>query len=109
MRLLVDENLSPKIVRLLDGRFPGTVHVASVGLAGSGDEAIWRYARDNGFVVLSKDSDFNQRALLRGGPPKVVWLRVAEMRTNEIAATVLATADELERFDIDGEQSVLVI
>lgn len=109
MRFLVDENLSPKIVSLLDSRFPGTVHVSAAGLAGSGDEMIWRHARNNGFVVLSKDADFNQRALLRGHPPKVVWARVGEMRTNEIAAAVLARADELDRFEVDAEQSVFVI
>ena len=109
MRFLVDENLSPKIVRLLDHRFPGTIHVSTAGLAGSGDEVIWRYARDNSLVVLSKDSDFNQRALLRGHPPKVVWARVGEMRTTEIAATVLARADELEQFEGDEELSVFVI
>ncbi|MFT3853491.1 MAG: DUF5615 family PIN-like protein [Ilumatobacteraceae bacterium] len=106
---MVDENLSPKIVRLLETRLPGTVHVSSVGLAASADEAIWRYARDNAFVVLSKDADFNQRALVRGHPPKVVWARVGEMRTNEIAATVLAPADDLHRFEADTEQGVFVI
>ena len=109
VKFLVDENLSPKIVRLFDPRFPGTMHVSSAGLAGSGDEAIWRYAGEHGFVVLSKDSDFNQRALLRGHPPKIVWARVGEMRTNEIAATVLARADELDRFEDDAELSVFVI
>lgn len=85
------------------------MHVSSVGLAGSRDEVIWRYPRENGLVVLSKDSDFNQRALLRGHPPKIVWARVGEMRTNEIAATVLARPDELDRFEVDAEQSVFVI
>ncbi len=109
VRFLADENLPPKIVGLLHSRFPGPIHVVSAGLAGVGDESIWRYAADNDFVVLSKDFDFNQRALLRCHPPKVVWARVGEMRANEIAATVLARADQLERFEVDDEQSVFVI
>lgn len=58
MKLLVDENLSPKLPRLLETLFPGSSHVRDCGLKGSSDEDVWHYARANGFIILSKDSDF---------------------------------------------------
>ena len=81
MKLLLDENLSPKIARRLQDLFPGSTHVHECGLGASDDEIIWKYAKENGYVIVSKDSDFQNRALLRGAPPKVVWLRAEAHRT----------------------------
>ena len=73
MKLLFDENLSPKLPRLLETLFPGSAHVRECGLKGFPDEDVWEYARANGFIILSKDSDFQQRSLLYGHPPKIVF------------------------------------
>jgi len=64
MKLLFDENLSPKLPRLLAAAFPGSLHVRDCGLKGCPDEDLWAYARANGFTVISKDSDFCQRSVL---------------------------------------------
>ena len=72
MKLLFDENLSPKLPRLLAELFPGSTHVRDCGLTGQSDEDIWRYAIANGFIIVSKDADFHQRTLLYGPPPKLV-------------------------------------
>ena len=64
MKLLFDENLSPKLPRLLASQFPGSVHVRDCGLKGQSDQAVWEYAGANGFTVVSKDGDFYQRSLL---------------------------------------------
>ncbi len=66
MKLLFDENLSPKLPRLLAGPFPGSKHVRDCGLLGQADEKVWEYARANRFIIISKDSDFQQRSLLYG-------------------------------------------
>jgi predicted nuclease of predicted toxin-antitoxin system len=54
VKLLFDENLSPKLVQLLAGDFPGSVHVHDIGLGGADDKTIWRHAADNGFLIVSK-------------------------------------------------------
>lgn len=59
----VDENLSPKLPRLLAVIFPDRVHASECGLLGFSDENVWAYARDHGFTMISKDSDFQQRSL----------------------------------------------
>jgi predicted nuclease of predicted toxin-antitoxin system len=66
MKLLFDENLSPKLPRILSTDFPESMHVRDCGLKGFPDEDVWEYARNNGFTVVSKDSDFYQRSLLYG-------------------------------------------
>lgn len=76
MKLLFDQNLSPRLPRLLADLFPDSVHVRDVGLRDAPDADIWRFAKENGFVIVSKDSDFQQRSLLYGFPPKFVWVRV---------------------------------
>ncbi len=76
VRLLFDQNLSPKLVALLAVDFPGSAHVRDLGMARAADPAVWAYAVANGLAIVSKDVDFQQRALLMGPPPKVVWIRL---------------------------------
>ena len=73
MKLLFDENLSPRLVDLLLIVFPESSHVRNVGLAKAADDRVWSYAQEHGFVIVSKDSDFDQRSFVLGAPPKVVW------------------------------------
>jgi predicted nuclease of predicted toxin-antitoxin system len=76
MKLLFDQNLSPSLPRLLADLYPDSVHVRDIGLRDATGTEIWEYAKHNGFVLVSKDSDFQQRSLLFGQPPKFIWLRV---------------------------------
>ena len=71
MKLLFDENLSPRLVADLTSEFPESLHFRDIGLERAVDESIWSYARDNGFVIVSKDSDFHQLSFLFGHPPLV--------------------------------------
>ncbi|MEQ1531572.1 MAG: DUF5615 family PIN-like protein, partial [Methylococcales bacterium] len=66
MKLLFDENLSPKMVAALVDVFPGSAHVDRVGLGGESDDAVWHYAKENGFMLVSKDSDFYDKSMLYG-------------------------------------------
>ncbi len=99
MKLLFDQNLSPVLVGLLSDLFLGSTHVRDVGLQASSDEAVWDYAIQQQFVILSKDSDFRQRSFLFGGPPKVVWIRCGNCSTNEIEAIIRSHSDDLLTFD----------
>ncbi|MGB8528228.1 MAG: DUF5615 family PIN-like protein, partial [Rhodoplanes sp.] len=46
-----------------------------LGLAEADDRTVWTYAKTNGFVLVSHDSDFTELAAFNGPPPKVIWLR----------------------------------
>jgi hypothetical protein len=70
MKLLFDENLSPRLVQLLNDLFPDSVHVRDVGLMASDDLTVWKYAQENSLIICSKDSDMHQRSFLLGFPPE---------------------------------------
>jgi predicted nuclease of predicted toxin-antitoxin system len=84
MRLLFDENLSPRLVGLLHDPYRGSRHVEDLGLRGQSDRTIWDYARQNEYVIVSKDNDFRQLSFLLGPPPKVIWLSVGNAGTEEL-------------------------
>src|SRR5207248_4745835 len=83
MKLLFDQNLSPRLPRLLADIYAESIHVREVGLRDADDFEIWEYAQANGYAIVSKDSDFQQRSLLRGAPPKFVWLRCRQLYGEE--------------------------
>jgi predicted nuclease of predicted toxin-antitoxin system len=91
MKLLFDQNLSPRLPRLLADIYPDSVHVREIGLRDANDSTIWEYAAVHGYTIVSKDSDFQQRSLLFGSPPKFVWLRVGNC-TVQLVSNCLAIA-----------------
>lgn len=109
MKLLVDENLSRRLVTTLAESFPGSTHVTAVGLDQATDRAIWDYARSYDFVIVSKDSDFNDLAFMHGPPPKVIWVRVGNASTSAIAALLDAAVDTLTAFAASDQDAVLVL
>ena len=70
MKLLLDENLSPKLAQALAIEFPGTTQVELLGLRGSSDHTLWAVAREGGYTIVSKDNDFRQRSFLYGSPQR---------------------------------------
>lgn len=109
MRLLFDQNLSRHLVGHLRDAFPASVHVVEVELDTATDREIWEYAGDHDLVLVSKDSDFRQLAFLYGPPPKVVWLRIGNATTADIATVILDHLEVLEEFSAGEDESLLVI
>ncbi len=85
MKLLLDQNLSARLVGMLLAAYPGSDHVRLLGLSTADDEAIWRYARHHDFIIVSKDADFFHRSMRFGPPPKVIWIRAGNCTTDSIA------------------------
>jgi predicted nuclease of predicted toxin-antitoxin system len=109
LKLLFDQNLSSDLVRKLSDFFPESNHVKNLGMMKSDDGAIWTHARDNRFTIVSKDADFQQRSLVMGAPPKVVWLRVGNCPTSRIEELLRDHSVELHTFDADALQSLLIL
>lgn len=109
MRLLFDQNLSHRLVALLAAEFPGSIHVRDVGLSAADDQVVWNFAAQNGLTIVSKDSDFQQRALLYGHPPKVIWIRLGNCSTATIAALLRARQSDALAFEADPLASFFVL
>jgi len=109
VKLLLDENLSPRLVQRLAEAFPGTTHVDAVGFHGRSDGAIWDWARTNEFAIVSKDDDFRQLSFLHGSPPKVIWLSVGNAGTEAITTLLLREKIRVEAFADNPEDSLLIL
>ena len=75
MRLLFDQNISFRLVMELKELFPGSTHTMEVGLETSDDFVVWTYAKQNAFTIVTKDSDIYDIGLIKGFPPKIIWIR----------------------------------
>lgn len=109
MKLLFDENLSPKLVSLLTLDFPESSQIELLGLRGATDYKVWEYAKEAGFTLVSKDNDFRQRAFLLGPLPKVVWLSVGNMGTQGIASLLRENTALLETFSQSPDEGLFVL
>jgi predicted nuclease of predicted toxin-antitoxin system len=109
VKLLFDENLGPRLVELLARDFPESTHIEYLSMRGAADIAVWAYARDHGYTIVSKDNDFRQYAFLYGPPPKVIWLAVGNAGTEAIARLISTRTAEIQTFVEDPEQSLLPI
>lgn len=107
VRLLFDEPLSEKLCDMLADVFPGSLHVRLLGHGGASDTAVWELARTHDCLVVSKDEDFNRLAILRGAPPKFVWIRRGNCATSEIATLLRQRYEDIARFDQQNEATVL--
>jgi predicted nuclease of predicted toxin-antitoxin system len=109
VKLLLDENLSPKLAQALESEYPGSAHVRAVGLRGATDDTIWERARHEGYVIVSKDNDFRQLSFLHGAPPKVIWVSVGSAGTEAILHFLRTQRGEIHTFEADPEASLLVL
>lgn len=109
MKLLFDQNLSYRLIGALANEYPGSVHVRDVGLSAADDQLVWSYAAQNGLTIVSKDSDFQQRALLYGHPPKVIWVRLGNCTTTAVAALLRDRQSDVLAFVADSTAAFLVL
>lgn len=109
MRLLLDQNLSRRLVEALAADFPDSTHVVECGLDTSTDREVWDFAGEHGYVIVSKDSDFRQYAFLYGAPPKVIWIRTGNVTTTAIAELLQVSRSRMEAFSTSPEESLLVL
>ena len=71
VKLLLDENLSDRIVPQILDLYPDSTHVKSHKLVHADDTLIWSFAQQNGFTIVSKDADFTSAAWSSGIRPSL--------------------------------------
>jgi len=107
VKLLLDQNLSSRLVEMLSIDFPQSTHVRFEGLATASDTEIWEYAKTHGYTIVSKDSDFHQRSVAIGAPPKVVWIQRGNCTTDDIAEILRTHVDGIRAF-VQSEESAFL-
>ena len=109
MKLLLDENLSPRLTALIADLYPGSSHVEDCGLHNAPDGEVWRFAAENNFAIVSKDSDFSELSALHGSPPKVIWLRIGNCTTDHAGHALRGSFTNIQVFLQTNEESCLVL
>jgi predicted nuclease of predicted toxin-antitoxin system len=85
MKLLLDENISWKLVKMLSPIYGDCCHVDLIGLGAPADDFyIWNYALDNKYIIVTKDKDFRTLLEMKGFPPKIVLLKIGNKNSKEL-------------------------
>jgi predicted nuclease of predicted toxin-antitoxin system len=109
VKLLLDENLSRRLVPALQARFPGSSQVALLGLERSTDAQLCAYAAEHDFVICSKDDDFQRLVAARGYRPRLVYLMLGNVSNEAVLTVLLASADRLHQAFSDPNTGVVVL
>ncbi|MBE8233670.1 MAG: DUF5615 family PIN-like protein [Endozoicomonadaceae bacterium] len=109
MKLLLDENISSRLVKFLTKDFPESSHIDFLQMQGATDISIWEYAQTENYIIVSKDNDFRQRSFLFGSPPKVIWLSVGNGGSEIIKELILKNIVTIQNFSEDPISGLLVL
>lgn len=109
MKLLLDQNLSRRLLVELEPLFPGSTQVALCGLDKATDQALWEYALANDFSIVTKDADFLELSAMRGCPPKIFRLNLGNVSNGRIKEVLLTQALAIRAFLQNEASGVLEI
>jgi predicted nuclease of predicted toxin-antitoxin system len=109
VKLLFDQNLAPRLVRDLADIFPDSTHVRDHGLARASDQQIWDFAKQAGFVIVSKDNDFQQMSFVFGPPPKVIWIRRGNCSVTDTVEILRLNSVRIHEFEQDQVAAYLIL
>ena len=110
MKLLLDANLSWRLVTLLSPYFPDISHVDQIGLPmPASDEQIWEHARINNFIIVKNDKDFLNMATVKGFPPKIVLLRTGDQSNDFLYDVLISHVSDIHFLNESTEAGVLEI
>ncbi|MGA3326612.1 MAG: DUF5615 family PIN-like protein [Terriglobia bacterium] len=109
MKLLFDQNLSPRLVQHLSDLYPSSAHVYSIGLDRASDRILWNYALKHGFTLVTQDADFSEMSEILGSPPKVIWIRRGNCSTRQIESILRQHHEAVASLDKDTTVGILTV
>jgi predicted nuclease of predicted toxin-antitoxin system len=109
MKLLFDHNLSPRLVNNFTDLYPNSQHLFLLEMDRDEDITIWEYARQQNYTIVTRDSDYNDLSLVRGFPPKVIWIRRGNCSTREIENTLRAATADIQEFFQNPNLGILTL
>jgi len=98
IKLLIDENISYRLVKKIADIFPDYQQVKRLRLIGKEDYLIWNYAKKYDFVILTKDDDYVEMSQLLGFPPKVIFMKTGNISTNKMEELLILRLNEIQLF-----------
>jgi predicted nuclease of predicted toxin-antitoxin system len=109
LRLLLDENLSPRLIPRLLSLFASLMHVRDVGLKQADDQSIWDWAKANNYTVVTTDADFIALSKRLGWPPRVIHIEHCDFPFRVIEDLLRRSAVRVSNFHGNKQTGVLVL
>jgi len=103
MKLLFDQNISFRIAKRVQDIFPESKQVKELGLENSRDSLLWTFARDHDYCIVTFDGDFYDLGIIKGSPPKVIWLRIGNTSTSNIEQILRKNLKLIQTFLTDPD------
>lgn len=103
MKLLLDENLSRRLVPFLQHDYPGSSQVVLVGMQSASDKEVWQTAKEDGYVIVTRDADFQELSLVWGQPPKVIRLRTLNQSRAATLKVLVENKDAISGALVDND------
>jgi predicted nuclease of predicted toxin-antitoxin system len=104
MKLLVDQNISHRIIQPVSHLFTSLFHVRDLALTNADDHEIFMFAKENGFdAVVTIDDDFVKLLNLFSSPPKIIWIRTGNCSTSALSEILAGKYDAIKVFIESGE------
>ena len=108
MKILLDANLSWRLVKLLEGYCEHMVHADKIGLSPPAkDIEIWNYAKANGLLIATNNEDFLHLLMAKGYPPKLVLFRTDNQTTQVMASLFEKHKNEITQLYQNNSLGVL--
>lgn len=103
MKLLFDQNISFRILSKTRIFFPEAKQVRELGIENFSDVEIWKFAKENNYTIVTFDADFYDLANLKGHPPKIIWLRFGNTKTDFLAEVLNSRNSIIKDFILSKE------
>ena len=107
--LIVDDSKVSRMMikAIIKDHFPDSVHVSSIRTSRFSDLDIWTYAKNNELTIVTYDEDFYEWQLFRGYPPKIIWLRFGNAKTEVIAKELIYNIEQIRNFMPNKDLGIL--
>lgn len=98
MKLLFDQNISFRLIKRIIDIYPKSSQVRELGLENATDSEIFEYAKNNNFIIVTFDSDFCDLNIMKGLPPKIIWIRTGNTTTKNLESLLRKRIDLIKLF-----------
>lgn len=109
MKLLLDQNISRRILKELELHYPGSTQVALIDLEAADDISIFKYAQEHNYAIVTKDSDFLELSLVHPSAPKIIWLKCGNQNNNYISSLLVKNRATIQALDSEAEITCMEI
>ena len=109
MKLLLDQNVSPKLVKRLADLYPGSNQVMYLGFDESSDTEICRLAFDESYVIVTKDADYSEMLSIKSHLPKIIWIRKGNCSNEDVEHLLRQYSEQINGLETNETLRILIL